>query len=150
MELKELLERDDVKTAIATFTKANANKADMCGTIATALSEIFPILKEEMQFRFNDMRDATTRWLDQHKYDMYEFRYNKKYTTAAIFVPVNEMKVQPHDTLTFKGRKSDHPEILVFEVSREPSKENEAIPEPFKVEVQDSLFKDWLRYNMVH
>ena len=149
MDIKELFANEAASTAITSFVKANGLKADFYGTLTKHFEEILPVIKKDAELKLKDSKDSLERWLKQHAFDNYEFRYGKKFKAAAIFIPSGEIKIGPRDTITFKGRKADKPQTLVFEVEPEVA-EGADQPSPYTVEIDEPLVLDWLKYGMVH
>ena len=149
MDINAINEVLKLKDVAESFKASCDEKTKFFAELRGVLHDFAPGLLEKAKLEQNDYKTALEKYQLEHKYDNYQFRYNKKYTTAAIFLPSDDVKVKAHDTLTFRGRKSDKPHILVFEVTREPEEGQEA-EQPFKVEIDEVLFKDWLKYDMVH
>jgi hypothetical protein len=104
---------------------------------------------EHAALNFKDEKETIARAKEFNKYDNYEYRYNKKFTVTVLFRPSDKTPVKPHYQLQFKGRKSDNPEILVFECTAPAPEEGaETIP-PCTIEVAEHLVRDWLRYGMI-
>jgi len=149
MDINSLNEAINLKGTAEAFKNCCEAKTKFFDQLRGIVADLAPALLEKNKLDLEDYKKTLDNYAAAHKFDNYEFRYNKKYTTSAIFVPVKEMAICAHDTLTFKGRKADHPEILVFVVSTQPAEGAEAIADR-TVEINEDLFIDWLRRGMVH
>lgn len=145
-EIQEALKLNDVADAFKASCDA---KAKFFEQLRGVVADLAPSVVKKAALAVDDFELGLQKYTETHKYDNYQFRYNKKYTTTVLFVPDGKMNIGVHDNLVFKGRKSDKPEYLVFEVSREVA-EGEAAPEPFRVELLDTLFIEWLKFGLVH
>ena len=151
MDINTITEALGAKDAVASFKAACDSKTKFFDQLRGVLADFAPGLLEKSHLEQEDYKRALKQYEQQNRYDQknYQFKYNKKYTTAATFIPVKDMGINARDTLTFRGRKADHPETLVFLVSTKPA-EGEAVPEDRTVEIEDHLFRAWLQYEMVH
>lgn len=150
MDINTITEALGAKEAVASFKTACDAKAKFFDQLRGVIADFAPGLLEKAKLEQADYKLALDKYNREHKYDNYQFRFNKKYTTAAIFVPVKDMNIGAHDTLTFRGRKADHPETLVFLVSTPNAENVDGTPADRTVEIEEHLFISWLKNDMVH
>jgi len=149
MDITQLTAFPEVQEAIASFKASCDAKTKFFDQLRGIISDVAPSFVENTKLRIEDFKLAVEKYNREHKFDSYQFRYNKKYTTSAVFSADDEYKVSAHDTLTFKGRNAKNPGMLVFQVAQQPEEGADA-PQPWTVFIPEDIFKDWLKYEMVH
>lgn len=150
MEIEKLAESLNIAQVAESFKASCDAKTQFFNSLRGTLADLAPAILEKSKLDLEDFKRNLTMWEAEHKFENYEFRYNKKYSTAAIFVPVKDIAVGTHDTLTFKGRKADNPDTLVFLVSTPDVGDGKDQPADRTVEIVEDLFIQWLKYGMVH
>jgi len=149
MDITQLIALPEVKEVIASFKASCDAKTKFFDQLRGIVADVAPAFVENTKLRAEDFKLAVEKYNREHKFDSYQFRYNKKYTTSAVFSADDEYKVSAHDTLTFKGRNAKNPGMLVFQVSKTPQ-ENEETPNPWTVVIPEDIFRMWLKFEMVH
>ena len=152
MDIQAIIEALGSKSAIEAFTKANLAKAEFYEEAKKQLGALAPVIVSLVEAGVKNAEVDARRREKNLKWNEYEFRYGKKYTTSAIFRRSNDIKIGPRDEITFLGRKADNPENLEFKVKPYVPEGADPAPaaEDIIVSVKEELVLTWLINGMIH